>query len=493
MRPRRSSFRHRTGCSTVAIALGFLCVLPATHPGSAVAVEWQEDVKISSFPMWSLTGPAIATGPDSKVHIVWSEQIGEDLGDQVFYRSGHGDDWDPVVQLSDSDGTSYPAVAVDREGRVHVVWSDWASGMDGIFYRRFESGEWTPIERINDYNGRTADHPRLAADPDGTVHLVWQQGDFYPPPTFSNIYYSHWDGAVWSPQEPLTEGIDSAQEPAIAVAPNGDVHVLWQDNESGADQVYHRQRVAGVWSTAVVIGDEAEPVRHPDIAVSLTGGVHAVMVREFGNQDRVCYSKLGATGWQGLTQLAFDGSDGAHLATSRCGEGPADVHVVWREYMPEGNVIRYMNIHGIYFGQAESITSGQSDALQPVITVDAICNLDVAWLDNRESAFMQGVYSAQGIASAAGVEDLGPGAATSILCAPNPFTNQVAFQIPRGASGSLRIFDVAGRIVRSLPIGGGAGEIRWDGKTDAGDALGTGFYFYRLDGATGTGRLIRIR
>jgi hypothetical protein len=492
MKPRSSAHDHRIGCPSIPAILLFLALAFIHHP-CADAVSWQDDVTVSDYPMWSLTGPAVATDADARTHIVWSEQLGEDMGDQVFYRSGSGDDWSPVVQLSNSYGTSNPTIVVDLAGRIHVAWSDYDDGQEGIFYRRFESGAWTPAARLNDYNGRNAGHPRLAADPDGTVHLVWDQGDFYPPPVYAEIYYSHWDETTWTAQEPLTEGANIAVEPAMAVAANGDVHVLWQDNITGTDRVYHRERVEGVWSAATVIGSGSEPVRHPDIAVSPSGDVHAVMVRG-QSTPRVCYSRLSGTGWLDPTALTSNQSDFPRIATSRCGDAHSDVHIVWQESGGAVSVITYMNIHGLSFGAPEPITGGTANAVHAAISVDPICNLDVAWQDNRESTFMQGVYYMQGIVSASGVDGFGPGRTAEIVCAPNPFDERATFRMPTGASGTVRIYDAAGRIVRSLEFVGGTGrEIRWDGRNDAGEPLGPGVYFYRLDGTPEAGRVVRLR
>lgn len=488
-----SSPRRWIGCSSIPAILFFLTFAISMYAAAAYAVTWQQDVPISDYPMWSLTGPAIATGPDSRIHIVWAEQLGEDMGDQVFYRSGNGIEWYPIVQISNSYGTSNPAIAIDGAGRIHVAWSDWDDGQDGIFYRRFEAGSWTPAVRLNNYDGRRANHPRLAADPDGTVHLVWEQGEVYPPPVYGVIYYAHWDGSTWSAQEPLTEGTIIAAEPAIAVAPNGNVHVLWQDNRTGTDRVYHRERVAGVWSTTAMVGSGIDPMRHADIAVTPSGGVHAVMAREQAT-TRVCYSKLGDAGWPEPFPLASNPSDFPRMATSRCGDAHSDVHIVWQEYAPGASVIAYLNIHGLAFGSPEQVTNGTADAVHAAISADPICNLDVVWLDNRESLSMQGVYYREGIAAPAGVDGVGSGGLAGIDCAPNPFTDRAMFRISGAASGTLRIFDAAGRAVRSIGVlDGTTREIGWDGRDDAGEPLGSGVFFYRIDGAAGTGRVIRLR
>ncbi len=73
--------------------------------------------------------------------------------------------------------------------------------------------------------------------------------------------------------------------------------------------------------------------------------------------------------------------------------------------------------------------------------------------------------------------------------APNPFTDRttVTFDLPRRESASLRVFDVTGRVVRTLASGemeAGTHRAVWDGRNDGGATVEAGLYFYRLDAGT---------
>jgi len=74
--------------------------------------------------------------------------------------------------------------------------------------------------------------------------------------------------------------------------------------------------------------------------------------------------------------------------------------------------------------------------------------------------------------------------------APNPFrpTTTIRFELPQRAPVSLRIYDVAGRLVRSLVTGGtleaGRHEAAWNGQGESGQRVSAGLYFYRLQAGT---------
>jgi hypothetical protein len=70
---------------------------------------------------------------------------------------------------------------------------------------------------------------------------------------------------------------------------------------------------------------------------------------------------------------------------------------------------------------------------------------------------------------------------------PTPFDQStvIRYAVPEATPVSIRVYDVAGRVVRVLVDSGhvGAGEhsVRWDGTNDRGTEVSSGVYFYRLD------------
>ncbi|HXV12861.1 MAG TPA: FlgD immunoglobulin-like domain containing protein [Candidatus Krumholzibacteria bacterium] len=73
--------------------------------------------------------------------------------------------------------------------------------------------------------------------------------------------------------------------------------------------------------------------------------------------------------------------------------------------------------------------------------------------------------------------------------APNPFVQtSIAYSVSARADVVLVIYDVSGALVRRIDQGSReAGEyvVEWDGRDDAGNPVGSGVYFYRLDGVAG--------
>jgi subtilisin family serine protease len=83
---------------------------------------------------------------------------------------------------------------------------------------------------------------------------------------------------------------------------------------------------------------------------------------------------------------------------------------------------------------------------------------------------------------------------------PNPFNpaTDIKFSLPRDAGVVLNLYDVSGRLVRSLVndnYAAGSHEVRWNGKDDTGHGVASGTYFARLavDGVYSVKSMVLVR
>jgi len=108
-----------------------------------------------------------------------------------------------------------------------------------------------------------------------------------------------------------------------------------------------------------------------------------------------------------------------------------------------------------------------------------------------------------GASSAAGTLKVGQSIQTSLALGqprPNPVRGEssIAFALPRSGHMKLRIFDIRGRVVRTLIDGraeAGDGLVIWKGRDDSGRQLADGVYFYRIEhgGENLTHKLLLVR
>jgi hypothetical protein len=109
-----------------------------------------------------------------------------------------------------------------------------------------------------------------------------------------------------------------------------------------------------------------------------------------------------------------------------------------------------------------------------------------------------GANGAAGYANSAGLfhivpapTGVGPGLPVDLLhlnVFPNPLnpSTTIEYSIPMGGRVTLRVYDAAGHLVRTLLDAvqpEGARRITWDGRDDAGAGIASGVYLLRLEAA----------
>lgn len=88
----------------------------------------------------------------------------------------------------------------------------------------------------------------------------------------------------------------------------------------------------------------------------------------------------------------------------------------------------------------------------------------------------------------------------SVAAYPNPFnpSTRIAFNPPQAGWMRLKVFDLRGKLVRTLwdeQRPAGPGRIVWDGRDDGGARVSSGVYFYemRSGDAVRTGKLALVK
>ncbi len=199
------------------------------------------------------------------------------------YGQGEAEDWSRPVNLSESEAQStYPSIAADPAGGIHVIWEEGEGQDDVIVYTRREGGRWTkPVDILINPGGGAASYPVLAADAYGYLHVVWKGG--------GTVYYSHAYAPVagsarhWSEPKPLTSPDLYLNFPTLSVAPDGVLHAAYA-KQIGPDSGIYALRSTDrgeKWSpsTAIYQNPRADRlVDKPRLAAGPDGVVHAVWV-----------------------------------------------------------------------------------------------------------------------------------------------------------------------------------------------------------------------
>lgn len=161
--------------------------------------------------------------------------------------------------ITNVGNSTNPVVMTDNNDIVHMVWIDKTDNPNGdLYYTNYSSltGLWkTPIVRITT-GARviTNSPPAMAIDENNTIHLVWSDKRTND----QELYYAYSeDGVTWSSEEKITTVPYDPIIPKISFdEANSELHVLYKDNSTSSNLYYIKAKsksVAGEWSSPAAI------------------------------------------------------------------------------------------------------------------------------------------------------------------------------------------------------------------------------------------------
>ncbi len=244
--------------------------------------------------------------------------------------------WGPEIKISSDAGAenqTFPAIAVDGD-EVHVVWAEESPGGydHDIYYRHYDGAIWKPEVKISTAtSSRMQGRPSIDVDGD-KLHVVWEYSDHIVmvDPDYE-LRYRLLNGTNWEPEQVISTRRNTVFWPAPAIAADGDtVHVIWMVNTSGAlkygGPIYYRVFNGTGW------GPETEFItgfnRYQSI-VAQNGTIH-VSWESYGEFDSsVFYRYFNGTSWQPDQDFGVPSVGVGNHNPSLAVEGN-EVHFAWR-------------------------------------------------------------------------------------------------------------------------------------------------------------------
>ncbi len=245
--------------------------------------------------------PRIAVDHNGRVHIAWYDFTANGTNADVYLRSSNesggftdhsGIEEYKITSFESGDPLDsnwLPDIAVLPDDSLYVVWG-FLRGFTGIFQLQGRmiqpDGSLEPVEIIADKGGRHSDPPRLAADRNGNLGLVYvTRGE--------GLYQIQFQyrpgGGAWSSPRMMNDGTLDATQPNLAFDSVGRAWIAWQEDLGGQNQI----RLA-VWNPAreslessEVVSGEFEDARTPALALHpATDQVHLAWLRREDEERR---------------------------------------------------------------------------------------------------------------------------------------------------------------------------------------------------------------
>ena len=302
---------------------------------------WTAGKRLTWNSGWSIY-PAIAVNTSGHINMVWEDSTPGNF--EIYYKKSTdgGATWTANQKLTLTSGTSqFPAIAVNSAGYLHVVWQDNTLGNDEVYYKKSTDGgaTWSASRRLT-WNAGYSTHPTIAVNSAGHIHLVW----FDNSPGNYEIYYrkSTDGGATWSASQRLTSTSGSSEFPVIAVDSAGHIHLVWSDNSLGNYEIYYRKSTNGgaTWSASKRLTWTAGISTCPAIAGYSSDYLHVVWQDNMLGNDEIYYkmSTDGGATWSANKRLTW--TSGASMDPAIAVDPSDNLHVVWIDSTP-GNLEIY--------------------------------------------------------------------------------------------------------------------------------------------------------
>jgi subtilisin family serine protease len=392
--------------------------------------------------------PALFVNPNNgDAYVVWVD------GPNLLYskKLASSSTWsDPVVLYSLESVQETPSLVVHTStNTAHVAFVNSGPFGKSIVYGWFNTQ--TPVLNTTNLDGGDVSHPSVGVSTSGIAHVAWRRKD---PKVKPAIYYAC--APSWSVVKISESGV-TCEHPDLVVSPyNSNVGVVWEQGEGTSTDIRWRRKVGASWRPHQWVCQTSEESRHPVIAANVYNNhFYAAWADSSQSYD-----------WEVLASAFYGSSwDSPHNMSGNTSQGSK---------YPQMGYLSSTGIEGtmlVAYGEGGSSTPPNNNSRYvPVYEIRTASS---------------GLPFGGGGGQSAGLVDL-PVYRTGLLgCYPNPVAEDatIAYEIAQPAPASLKLYNVAGQVVRTLVEGTvepGRYEATWNGKDASGRKVSSGIYFYRL-------------
>jgi hypothetical protein len=496
----------------------------------------------------------IVAGPEGNLYCVWRQ--GQTLQSYELYfgrSTDQGVTWSSEnmdVRINADDGQSVSNVgdkpigmATDSQGNIFIVWAEDLSDVQEIqeimLLKSTDQGlSW--IHADSDFNISydgsplvSAYDPDIAVDNSDNLYVVWHQDIATADTAEIHISIStdggdNWSGTISDKVISFSNGSD-ATNPDIAIAPNNDIYVVWDERADPASFTSYRIQYGKSTDGGATFNSESADL---PISTEIRSSGDAIIVIDPSSNIHVSWQATRATAspfyyeifysgstdggatWSGLAGpqiVDFGVDDGSSAFNHGMGvNSNGDLIVVWDE---EPINFSQNEIWASYSTDAGLTWSGNDEpdllsfpdgrgAYRPDIIAGAGDTLHVVWNESPAQSggnYYDILYSKGDTlaGNVTGIEDRVQLPEKSALHQnyPNPFNAKttIEFTLAKTQAVSLTIYDLLGKEVLKLmdkEESAGTHKIVFDASD-----LSSGVYFYKLkyEDAVETRRMLLLK
>ncbi len=196
-------------------------------------------------------GPAIAINKKGEIYIAWHDNRSGNNDIFITKSMDNGKSFEKQLRVDDTGNSDseqiYPTIAVDDNGSIYAAWYDYRNSNSDIYFAKsYDRGEtFSKNIKVNfgeDERGRTGQNsPSIGRESKGNIYLTWE--DKRNPKTGSDVYFARLEKKGEGFEKNIHVDDEDAENssqnyPSIAVNENGLIVIAWDDDRSGASDIY---------------------------------------------------------------------------------------------------------------------------------------------------------------------------------------------------------------------------------------------------------------
>ncbi len=290
------------------------------------------------------------------IYVVWEDATGDPFNSEIIFSKSTDGGQSFSTPANITNGNNYlelkPALAIDRNNKLHVVWEDNSlGGAWNIFYANSTDGgsTWSSSTRVNP--------PMLANeyfDPDiainyssstPEIYVVYVNVSLTDPGDISFTLSTDGGNTFLSDHNVTDDGGVAAQfNPAIDVDSKGNAYIVWEDDRSAGDwDIYFSKTTTyGInFSLNIQVNISTGDEYNPDIRIdpSNDNNVMVIWESDVGTGPDFNFNIYNATSIDGgTTFLAANrvddtGSEIQHQEKAKLAvDSHGSIHAIWGDY-----------------------------------------------------------------------------------------------------------------------------------------------------------------
>ncbi|NHJ86101.1 MAG: hypothetical protein FK734_11615 [Asgard group archaeon] len=244
------------------------------------------------------TNPVTITDSENIIHLVWRDTTDNANGDLYYsYYNTTSGLWNSTTRITVGAkivGNSLPALTLDYNNTLHLIWADRRTGDQELYYSYLNSGSsWSIEEKITNVPYAPI-NPRISFDNlTSKIQMIFKDNG-----TTNNLYYTQGDikgtAANWSTPTVRNSYLAVGANYDICTDYNGNILIVYEQYANDRNNIYLQQKNAELdWSVPQLVSEALKRAHDPSITVDDKGNFYITYAQVYQAGTTEIYVRYG--------------------------------------------------------------------------------------------------------------------------------------------------------------------------------------------------------